>query len=89
MSVKDSGLVECDIVSLGEWIATFRRRNFPSELWAATQQPTLRHTIQDLDLQPSDLFNNLAQKAGSRKALLIFVLEVSGSNPHLNIYSPN
>jgi hypothetical protein len=55
--VKNSGRVECGTVSLGEWISTL-----PSQPRATTQQLTLRHILEDLNLKPSDLFNHLAEK---------------------------
>jgi hypothetical protein len=89
VSVKESSLVECDAVSLDEWLSTLRRRDFPSEPWPTTQQLTLRHFLEDVHLKPSDLFKHLAEKVGSRETFLIFVMGVSGSNSHLSIYSPN
>ena len=81
--------MESDTVSLGEWISTFIRRDFPSEPPITTQQSTLRHCLEDLHLKPSDAFKHLAEKHGTRKTLLSFVMEVSGSNSRLRIYSPN
>ena len=81
--------MECDAVSLGEWISTFRRHDIHSEHRPPTQQLTLRHLLEDLHLKPSNLFKHLAEKVGSCKTLPIFVMEVSGSNSPLSIYSPN
>jgi hypothetical protein len=80
--------VESDIVS-GERISKFIRYDFPSESLITTQQSALRHCLEDLHIKPSDLFKHLAEEDSTRKTLLIFVMEVSGSNSRLRIYSPN
>jgi hypothetical protein len=61
----------------------------PSQPRAVIQQLTLRHILEDPNLMLSDLFKSLVEKVGSLKTLLIFILEVSGSNPRLSIRYPN
>ena len=81
--------MECDAVSLGEWNSMLRRCDFPSEPRENTQPLTPRRYQEHLHLKPSDLNKHLANKIVSRQTLLIFVLEVSGSNSHLSLYSLN